>query len=136
MIDMQGILWQDLTKKRPVTECIQAAAARYQAKFGHRPDTCYVHPDTINGTDEVEGVRVLPDKYRQINEYWVGVTGSIPVDVEPEEEPVEVEEVKPKSTGGVWVCGNCGESWSFNPGWCSECGWDGRKDDKMRLEAV
>jgi len=83
--------------------------------------------------------RALPEADRALLDDFIVKPGSIPVlDVEPEAEaePEAVEVEKPKPTGGVWICGNCGEAWAFNPGWCSECGWDGRKDDKMRLEAV
>lgn len=47
-----GLLWYDGNPKRPLEDKIELAAARYREKFGRWPNTCYVHPQAVDGESE------------------------------------------------------------------------------------
>ncbi len=60
-----GLLWFDDNPMRKVEEKVQRAAARYQQKFGSRPNVCYVHPSLLDGnrrTLRVGEVEVRPSR--------------------------------------------------------------------------
>lgn len=73
-----GLLWFDNDSGRGIEEKVQRAAAHYAAKYGHRPNLCFVHPTMLQGngnggvlrTDGIEvraGRAILPDHF------WIGV---------------------------------------------------------------
>jgi hypothetical protein len=75
----EGLLWFDDSPSRAVTEKIERAVQRYQQKYGHHPDVCYVHPahlkegevsmaDALSAT----GVKVLPAKSVLPHHFWLG----------------------------------------------------------------
>lgn len=79
----EGLLWFDDSPSRAVTEKIERAMQRYQQKYGHQPDVCYIHPahlkegeasaaDALSAT----GVKVLPAKSVLPHHFWLGVEGS------------------------------------------------------------
>jgi hypothetical protein len=71
---MEGLLWFDDSETRPVAQKIARAVARYQQKYHHDPDVCYVHPSTLNGQDlSTEAVKVLPARSVLPYHFWVGV---------------------------------------------------------------
>lgn len=66
----------------------------------------------------------LPEADRVLLDDFIVKPGSIPVDVEPEGEAVEVEETKPKATKAMkaYTCKQCGATWLVPMAWCAECG--------------
>jgi len=69
-----GLLWYDADPKKTLGDKIEEAAQRYFAKFGVRPNTCYVHPSALadkttvkNGMKLTGALDILP------NHLWLGV---------------------------------------------------------------
>jgi len=71
----EGMLWYDDSPTRSVSEKVERAAARYEKKYGHKPDVCYVHPEHLKEGEVsvVEGVKVLPSKSVLRYHFWLGV---------------------------------------------------------------
>lgn len=44
-----GLLWYDDNPGLDLGEKLRPAVRRYVGKFDRQPDTCYVHPSTMNG---------------------------------------------------------------------------------------
>ena len=70
----EGLLWFDDSPSRAVTEKIERAVQRYQQKYGHHPDVCYVHPAHLKEGEVsvAEGVKVLPAKSVLPHHFWLG----------------------------------------------------------------
>lgn len=68
-----GLLWYDGDPKRALTSKVEQAVARYQARFGRRPNACYVHPASLEREMEWQGVRVMARANVLPNHFWVGV---------------------------------------------------------------
>ncbi len=68
-----GLLWYDGDPKSALTSKIERAVARYEAKFGRRPNTCYVHQASLEQEMHWQGVRVLGAAFVLPNHFWVGV---------------------------------------------------------------
>ncbi len=49
-----GLLWYDNDPRRALEDKIGRAAQRYHEKYGHWPNTCYVHPQAIDGRSDQE----------------------------------------------------------------------------------
>ncbi|GAB4534653.1 MAG: hypothetical protein Kow0063_18000 [Anaerolineae bacterium] len=70
----EGLLWFDADPKRDLAEKVARAAERYRAKFGRRPNLCYVHPSMLaNGPLELGGVRLVPADNVLRHHFWIGV---------------------------------------------------------------
>jgi len=70
-----GLLWFDDDAKRPFSQKVELASQRYLQKFGVKPDTCYVNPETLPSNDStVNGIRIVPTQFILPNHYWVGVS--------------------------------------------------------------
>lgn len=74
----EGLLWHhagdaDLASK------VNAAAQRYQEKFGVKPDTCHVNPGMLprhaTTPTRVGYIKVLGNPSILPNHFWVGVAG-------------------------------------------------------------
>ena len=62
---VEGLLWYDGDKRRPLNEKVKAAAERYRRKFGRAPNVCYLHPSALGNGNErpmerVGRVRLVP----------------------------------------------------------------------------
>ena len=69
----EGLLWFDDTV-RSLTDKIARAAERYQLKYGHTPNVCYVHPTMVNTQEtQLGALRVLPTRTVLPNHFWLGV---------------------------------------------------------------
>jgi hypothetical protein len=70
-----GLLWFDDHPTRPVSDKIKRAVQRYQQKYGHNPDVCYVHPAQLKEGDLslAEDVKVLPAKSVLPHHFWLGI---------------------------------------------------------------
>ena len=122
---IEGLLWLDADPKRDLTTKVERAALRYKRKFGRAPDRCYVNQAMIDGTQQVNGIQVIPAHNVLRHHFWIGVEdeGQEPVEPEPEETPAPVpEKPRAKSGNGVYRCKACGAEWSTAFAWCAECG--------------
>ncbi len=70
----EGLLWFDDSPTRPMADKIGNAVQRYQQKYGHPPDVCYVHPGHLEQESQVEGVKVLPAQTVLPFHFWLGVS--------------------------------------------------------------
>jgi capsule polysaccharide modification protein KpsS len=69
----EGLLWFDDDPTRDVTETVTHAVQRYQQKYGHSPDVCYVHPGTIPDKEQhICGIVVLQSKSVLPHHFWIG----------------------------------------------------------------
>ncbi len=68
-----GLLWWDNSPK-PLAEKINDAAARYEQKFGIKPDTCFVNPKDLPNVTAVEGIQIKTKMTIQPNHVWLGVS--------------------------------------------------------------
>lgn len=68
----EGLLWYDADKKSRLSVKIANAAARYQAKFGHRPTVCYVNPADVDGAP-ANGIELRAAPNILKNHLWIGV---------------------------------------------------------------
>lgn len=69
-----GLLWFDNTKGKPLAEKIEDAAARYEHKFGFKPDTCFVNPQDLLCVVAVEGIQIKTKTTIMPNHVWLGVS--------------------------------------------------------------
>lgn len=79
-----GLLWYDGDPKQPLEAKIERAAERYRQKYGHWPNTCYVHPQAVAGQnggeaglacrprDSVALIRVLSAPNILLHHFWLG----------------------------------------------------------------
>jgi len=70
-----GLLWYD-SGKSALTGKVERAAERYQAKFGRRPNVCYVHEGSLERETEWQGVRIVGAANVLPHHFWVGVLGT------------------------------------------------------------
>jgi hypothetical protein len=74
----KGLLWDD-AGDGDLASKVEAAAQRYEEKFGVKPDTCHVHPDMlpkqISTPAQVDLIKVLGDASILPNHLWVGKAG-------------------------------------------------------------
>lgn len=69
-----GWMWYDKDPGRSIEEKITRATARYLAKFGRSPNTCYVNHLAVNGDGFTVGkVKVLAASNILPHHFWLGV---------------------------------------------------------------
>jgi hypothetical protein len=72
-----GLLWFD-DSGRTLEEKVVKAAARYEAKHGHAPDLCLVHPGVFAGSEEqvvrAGEIEIRPGRAVLAHHFWLGVT--------------------------------------------------------------
>lgn len=72
----EGLLWFDDDPGRGVADKVVRATTRYQQKYGHAPDVCYVHPSALTHSPALVGnVKVLPAMTVLPYHFWLGVEG-------------------------------------------------------------
>lgn len=71
----EGLLWFDDDPARATGDKIARAVQRYQQKYGHSPDVCYVHPAHLKEGEMnlAGGIKVLPAKSVLPHHFWLGV---------------------------------------------------------------
>jgi hypothetical protein len=69
-----GLLWYDGYPQSPLTLKVERAAKRYQDKFGHAPNACFVHAASLERELEWRGVRVMGSSHVLPNHFWIGVS--------------------------------------------------------------
>ena len=69
-----GLLWFDDNSKRSLENKIRDAAGRYEEKFGHAPDTCYINSDMLaQEQPQIGDMQVLVADNILPHHYWIGV---------------------------------------------------------------
>lgn len=69
-----GLLWFDNDSKRSLEEKVNAGAARYQEKFGTKPNACYVNPVMLEGKGVyVNGLKVMTADNVLPHHFFIGV---------------------------------------------------------------
>ncbi len=70
----EGLLWYDPDARRPVTQKIAAAAARYLERCKRPANCCHVHPADVV---EYPGLVVVADERMPRHHFWVGMDDSL-----------------------------------------------------------
>jgi len=65
-----GLLWHD-SSKRSIEEKLGPAIERYEARFGVRPNVCYLHPETRLDVEEVAGLALFSSCRLLLNHFWL-----------------------------------------------------------------
>lgn len=68
-----GWLWLDASKQLTLEQKVTHAADRYRDKFGHKPNTCYVHRSAVDGELRIDGLRVAAAGHVLKHHFWLGV---------------------------------------------------------------
>lgn len=71
----EGLLWFNDNPTRAISDKVERAVQRYQQKYGHNPDVCYVHPAHLKEGELslADGVKVLPAKSVLPHHFWLGM---------------------------------------------------------------
>ncbi len=73
----EGLLWFDDSPTRSMVDKVGNAVQRYQQKYGHAPDVCYVHPGLMPEHEVSIGpVKVLPAPTVLLHHFWLGTTAT------------------------------------------------------------
>ena len=84
MLTGDALLWFDDDPVRATSDKITRAVQRYQQKYGHSPDVCYVHPSALPGGElNVGQVKVLPAQTVLLHHFWLGTNKATKVDRRP-----------------------------------------------------
>lgn len=68
-----GMLWFD-DSQLSMAEKISRAVAFYDEKYGRTPTLCLVHPETLNGGEEImAGVEIRQARSVMPDHFWIGV---------------------------------------------------------------
>ena len=67
-----GLGWCDTSPNRTLVQKVNAAAQRYEEKFGVAPDTCYVHPAMLDREVTVDGVTVKARRNVLRHHFFIG----------------------------------------------------------------
>lgn len=71
----EGLLWFDDDPARSIADKVSRAVQRYQQKYGHNPDVCYVHPGQMPEHElSVGPVKVLTAPTVLLHHFWLCVT--------------------------------------------------------------
>ena len=68
-----GMLWFDNDAKADLTVKIRRASEYYQAKYGRKPNLCFVHPTMVNNPGQENGVEIRTTRSVLPNHFWLGV---------------------------------------------------------------
>jgi hypothetical protein len=68
-----GMLWFD-DSQLTISEKISRAVEFYDEKYGRTPTLCLVHPETVNGGEEiVAGVEIRQARSVMPDHFWIGI---------------------------------------------------------------
>lgn len=68
-----GMMWYFSKTENLVTN-IGIAAEHYRAKYKVTPNVCHTNPKMIEETEEVSGIRIVPDSDIMPFHLWLGVS--------------------------------------------------------------
>ncbi len=67
-----GLLWHDSSSK-DLAHKVAQAAHRYQIRFGHPPNVCYVHPAQLPADNHPRGTIIIRASHRVLRHHlWLG----------------------------------------------------------------
>lgn len=67
-----GLLWFDDNPTRTLQEKIELAIRRYTQKYGHTPNTCYVHPSALSSKQQLRSMHIIPKSNILLHHLWIG----------------------------------------------------------------
>ncbi len=70
-----GMLWYEKDHKEDLGASIRRAAAYYENKYGRKPNTCFLNPETANGDlpRQVGRVTIKTSPSVLAHHFWLGV---------------------------------------------------------------
>lgn len=70
-----GMLWFDESREADIAQRIRRASEYYTSKYGQEPDLCFVHPDAIEGDEQVgdETLKIKSSQTLLKDYFWIGV---------------------------------------------------------------
>ncbi len=70
----EGLLWYDDDPARTVADKVSRAALRYEQKYGHAPEVCYVNTAQMQEQRElmVGLIKVMPAPIVRPHHFWLG----------------------------------------------------------------
>lgn len=70
-----GMLWFDENSEMGITQRIKRASDYYHSKYGHKPNLCFVNPETIGGKQVLPGsaMKVKSSPTLLHDHFWIGV---------------------------------------------------------------
>jgi hypothetical protein len=70
-----GMLWFDDSCETGLVERIEQASDYYHSKYGHKPNLCFVHPDSLVGAEASSGfaLKIKASHTLLENHFWIGV---------------------------------------------------------------
>lgn len=72
-----GMLWYDNSRERTLAEKVEKGAGHYEAKYGRRPNLCYVHPSmlfTSGGFPNTPDIEVKGTNMVLPHHFWFGLS--------------------------------------------------------------
>lgn len=68
----QGMLWYDSGSSKDINERIENAVSYFVQKYGHKPETCFVNPEMLSGSNGMAlSIKVVSDEKILRNHIWI-----------------------------------------------------------------
>ncbi len=67
------LIWFDNDRKRPLRAKVEAAAERYQERFGVAPELVLLNPAQAGEQEQIAGIPVRPTAFVSPNHLYIGV---------------------------------------------------------------
>jgi hypothetical protein len=70
-----GMLWFEEGQDKDVVQRIERASEYYRTKYGHKPNLCFVHPDTIGHAENLQEVslKIKASSTLLQDHFWIGI---------------------------------------------------------------
>ena len=69
-----GMLWFDDDPNSNIEDKVSLAADYYEEKHGHKPTTCFVHPNMLSDPAlKVRGINICPNRTVLPDHFWIGL---------------------------------------------------------------
>lgn len=67
------LIWFDNDRKRPLRAKVEAAAERYQERFGAAPELVLLNPAQAGEQEQIAGIPVRPTPFVSPNHLYIGI---------------------------------------------------------------
>jgi len=68
----EGLLWYDSQRDIGLEKWIASAVKFFESKYGYFPNKCFVNPETIEDSLELDKrIKILPSDRVMINHIWL-----------------------------------------------------------------
>lgn len=68
---MIGMLWYDANPETTLEDKVLRAKDYYNRKYGFC-NVCHVSAKSLSEIKEIHGLKIVPDKYMMVNNFWIG----------------------------------------------------------------